>query len=93
MFRARSLIVFWLFAIGLLNGCAPSTPVPPPPATPTPAAHVCHITLLDRNGNVTARYDVAPNDIVRNDPLRQEIWFRVSGQEKHFHGSFEKECE
>ncbi|MFL6546031.1 MAG: hypothetical protein ACJ8LM_12740, partial [Candidatus Udaeobacter sp.] len=45
----------------------------------------------DQNGNVTERYDVGPSDIVRDDPLRQDIWFRVGGQEKRFHGSYQKE--
>jgi hypothetical protein len=47
--------------------------------------------LYDVNGNVTNRYDVGPNDIVRDDPIHQDIWFRVGGQEKHFHGSYQKE--
>ena len=53
--------------------------------------HGYHITLFDQNGNVSQRYDVGPNDIVRDDPLHQDIWFRVSGQEKRFHGSYQKE--
>jgi hypothetical protein len=40
---------------------------------------------------VSQRYDVGPNDIVRDDPLHQDIWFRVGGQEKRFHGSYQKE--
>jgi hypothetical protein len=59
---------------------------------PTPApVHGYHITLRDADGNVTQRYDVGPNDIVKDDPLHQDIWFRVGGQEKHFHGSYQKQ--
>jgi hypothetical protein len=40
---------------------------------------------------VSQRYDVGPNDIIRDDPLHQNICFRLGGQEKCFHGSYQKE--
>jgi hypothetical protein len=46
--------------------------------------------LYDQNGNVTQRYDVGQNDIVSDDPIHQNIRFRVGGQEKSFHGSYQK---
>ncbi len=91
MFRYRRLIV-WLVCLTAFSACVSTTPPAPGPVNPTPAPlHGYHITLYDQNGNVTERYDVGPNDIVRDDPLRQDIWFRVGGQEKRFHGSYQKE--
>lgn len=55
------------------------------------AVHGYHLTLYDQNGNVTQRYDLGPNDIVSDDPIHQNIRFRVGGQEKSFHGSYQKE--
>ena len=91
MFGDRRLILIGLICVGSLSGCSTSPP-PPGPVAPTPVPlHGYHITLYDQNGNVTQRYDVGPNDIVRDDLIHQEIWFRVAGQEKHFHGSYKKE--
>ena len=87
MLRYRRLIVVWLVCLTGLAACVSNNPPAPAPVQPTPAPlHGYHITLYDQNGNVTGRYDVGPSDIVRDDPLRQDIWFRVGGQEKHFHG-------
>ena len=92
MLRYRRLIVVWLVCLTGLAACVSTNPPGPAPVRPTPAPlHGYHITLYDQNGNVTERYDVGPSDIVRDDPLSQEIWFRVGGQEKHFHGSYQKE--
>ncbi|PYK35110.1 MAG: hypothetical protein DME54_05885 [Verrucomicrobia bacterium] len=92
MLRYRRLIVVWLVCLTGLAACVSTNPPAPAPVQPTPAPlHGYHITLYDQNGNVTGRYDVGPSDIVRDDPLRQDIWFRVGGQEKHFHGSYQKE--
>ena len=91
MFRYRRLIV-WLVCLTAFSACVSTTPPALGPVNPTPAPlHGYHITLYDQNGNVTERYDVGPSDIVRDDPLRQDIWFRVGGQEKRFHGSYQKE--
>jgi hypothetical protein len=90
MFRCRRIILVWLICVAGLAGCTSTTP--PAPVQPTPApVHGYHITLFNQNGNVSQRYDVGPNDIVRDDPLHQNIWFRVGGQEKRFHGSYQKE--
>ncbi|PYI82911.1 MAG: hypothetical protein DMF09_13325 [Verrucomicrobia bacterium] len=92
MLRYRRLIVVWLVCLTGLAACVSNNPPAPAPVQPTPAPlHGYHITLYDQNGNATGRYDVGPSDIVRDDPLRQDIWFRVGGQEKHFHGSYQKE--
>lgn len=92
MLRYRRLITVWLICLAGLAACVSTTPPAPSPVYPTPAPlHGYHITLYDENGNVTQRYDVGPNDIVRDDPLGQNIWFRVGEQEKHFHGSYQKE--
>src|SRR5207244_1125522 len=90
MFGYRRLILVCLICIAGLAACV--SPNPPAPVNPTPAPiHGYHITLYDENGNVSQRYDVGPSDIVRDDPLHQNIWFRVSGQERHFHGSYQKD--
>ena len=92
MFRYRRLILVWFVCLTALSACVSTTPPAPSPVHPTPAPlHGYHIILYDQNGNVTERYDVGPNDIVRDDPLRQDIWFRADGQERHFHGSYQKE--
>jgi hypothetical protein len=92
MLRYRRLIVVWLVCLTGLAACVSTNPPAPAPVQPTPVPlHGYHITLYDQNGNVRERYDVGPSDIVRDDPLRQEIWFRVGGQERHFHGSYQKE--
>ena len=92
MLRYRRLIVVWLVCLTGLAACVSTNLPAPAPVQPTPAPlHGYHITLYDQNGNATGRYDVGPSDIVRDDPLRQDIWFRVGGQEKHFHGSYQKE--
>ena len=92
MLGYRRLIVVWLVCLTGLAACVSTNPPAPAPVQPTPTPlHGYHITLYDQNGNVTERYDVGPSDIVRDDPLSQEIWFRVGGQEKHFHGSYQKE--
>ncbi|PYK66450.1 MAG: hypothetical protein DME50_05370 [Verrucomicrobia bacterium] len=86
MLRYRRLIVVWLVCLTGLAACVSNNPPAPAPVQPTPAPlHGYHITLY------AERYDVGPSDIVRDDPLSQEIWFRVGGQEKHFHGSYQKE--
>jgi hypothetical protein len=90
MLRYRRIILIWLICVAGLAACTSTTP--PAPLQPTPApVHGYHITLFDENGNVSQRYDVGPNDIVRDDPLHQNIWFQVGGQEKRFHGSYQKE--
>ena len=90
MLGYRRLIVVCFICVACLTACV-STP-PPGPVHPTPAPmHGYHITLYDQNGNVTHRYDVGQNDIVRDDPIHQNIWFRLNGQEQHFHGSYQKE--
>ena len=87
MFRHRKLAVLCALFVALLSAC-----VTPPPPPPTPVAiHGYHLTLYDTNDNVTNSYDLGPNDIIRDDPLHQEIWFRVNGQERHYHGSYKKE--
>ena len=92
MLGYRRLIVVCLICLGGLAGCVSTTPPAPVPVRSTPAPlHGYHITLYDVNGSVTQRYDIRPNDIIRDDPLGQNIWFRVGGQEKHFHGSYQKE--
>jgi hypothetical protein len=91
MFGNRRLILAYLVCLATFVACSTSQPGPAP-VQPTPAPlHGYHITLYDVNGNVTSRYDVGPTDIVRDDPIHQNIWFRVGGQEKHFHGSYQKE--
>jgi hypothetical protein len=91
MFGDRRLILVCYICLASLAGCSTNPPAPGP-VGPTPAPlHGYHITLYDQNGNVTQRYDVGPNDVVRDDPIHQDIWFRVGGQEKHFHGSYEKD--
>ena len=87
MFRCRTIILCLCCIVVL--GCASTPPAPVRPTNPPP--HGYHITLYDQNGTVTQRYDVGPNDIIRDEPLRQEIWFRTGGQEKRFHGSYQKE--
>jgi hypothetical protein len=90
MLRYRRIILVWLICLAGFVGCTQTTP--PAPLQPTPApVHGYHITLFDQNGNISQRYDVGPNDIVRDDPLHQNIWFLVGGQEKRFHGSYQKE--
>jgi hypothetical protein len=92
MFGCRRLILVCLVCLSGLAACVSTNPPAPNPVQPTPPPlHGYHITLYDENGNITQRYDVATADIVRDDPLRQDIWFRVAGQEKHFHGSYQKE--
>ena len=89
MFRYRRRLILSLCCF-VIVGCA--SPTPPAPVRPTNRPpHGYHITLFDQNGTVSQRYDIGPNDIIRDEPLRQEIWFRVGGQEKHFHGSYQKE--
>ncbi len=91
MFGYRRLIAVWFICFAALTACVSTTPGPGP-IQPTPApAHGFHITLYDVNGNVAHRYDVNSNDIVRDDPIHQNLWFRVNGQEQHFHGSYQKE--
>ena len=90
MFRHRKLAVLCALFIALLSACV--TPPPPAPTPPAPVAvHGYHLILYDVQGNETNSYDLGPNDIIRDDPLHQEIWFRVDGQEKHFHGTYKKE--
>lgn len=92
MLGYRRLILVWVVCLTGLAACVSTNQPGPAPVHPTRAPlHGYHITLYDNNGNVTERYDVGPTDIVRDDPLRQDIWFRVGGQEKHFHGSYQKE--
>jgi hypothetical protein len=87
----RRLVVTALICLAALSACVSPTPAPAP-IQPTPAPlHGYHLTLYDPNGNVSQRYDIGPNDVVRDDPIHQDIWFRVAGQEKHFHGSYEKD--
>lgn len=92
MFGYRRLIVTGLICFAGLIACVSTNPPAPSPVGPTPAPlHGYHITLYDQNGNMTERYDIGSNDVVRDDPIHQTIWFRVGGQEKHFHGSYEKD--
>ena len=92
MFGDRRLIVIGLICFAGFAACVSTNPPAPRPVGPTPAPlHGYHITLYDQNGNVTQRYDVGPNDVVRDDPIHQDIWFRVGSQERHFHGSYEKD--
>lgn len=87
----RRLMVTALICLAGLVSCVSPAPAPSP-VHPTPAPlHGYHLTLYDPNGNVTQRYDIGPNDIVRDDPIHQDIWFRVAGQEQHFHGSYQKD--
>jgi hypothetical protein len=91
MLGYRRLIVTSLICLAALAACV-SNPPAPAPVGPTPApTHGYHLTLYDQNGNVNERYDIGPNDVVRDDPIHQDIWFRVAGQEKHFHGSYQKD--
>jgi hypothetical protein len=90
MFRYRRIILVSLICVAGLAGCTSTTPLAPVQPTPAPV-NGYHITLFDQNGNVSQRYDVGPNDIIRDDPLHQNILFRVAGQEKDFHGSYQKE--
>ena len=90
MFGDRRIIVIALICFAGLVACS-TNPSPPSPVGPTPAPlHGYHLTLYDQNGNVTQRYDVGQNDIVSDDPIHQNIRFRVGGQEKSFHGSYQK---
>lgn len=90
MLSYRRLILVCLVALFGVAACVSNNP--PAPVNPTPApVHGYHITLFDQNGHVTQRYDVGPNDVVRDDPIRQDITFRVAGQEQHFHGSYQKD--
>jgi hypothetical protein len=92
MLGYRRLILVCVVCLTGLAACVSTNQPGPAPVHPTPAPlHGYHITLYDHNGNVTERYDVGPTDIVRDDPLHQDIWFRVGGQDKHFHGSYQKE--
>ena len=92
MFRHRKLAVVCALFIALLSACVTQPPPPPPAPSPAPVAiQGYHLTLYDVNGVETNSYDLGPNDIIRDDPLHQEIWFRVSGQEKHYHGSYKKD--
>ncbi|MFN2541102.1 MAG: hypothetical protein ABR514_02890 [Chthoniobacterales bacterium] len=91
MFGDRRLIVIALVCLASLAACSTNPPAPAP-IGPTPAPlHGYHLTLYDQNGNVAQRYDVGANDVVRDDPIHQDIWFRVGGEEKHFHGSYQKD--
>jgi hypothetical protein len=91
MFGYRRLIAVAFICAVALSACTTNAPTPAP-VSPTPAPlHGYHVTLYDTNGSVSARYDVGPNDIVRDDPIHQNIWFRVHGQEQHFHGSYQKD--
>ncbi len=90
MFGDRRLIVIGLICFAGLAACSTNPPAPGP-VGPTPAPlHGYHLTLYDQNGNVTQRYDVGVNDVVRDDLIHQDIWFRVGGEEKYFHGSYQK---
>jgi hypothetical protein len=92
MLRHRNLGVVCAVSLALLSACVTSPPPAPPAPSPAPVAiHGYHLTLYDSNGVETNSYDLGSNDIIRDDPLHQEIWFRVNGQEKHFHGSYRKE--
>jgi len=92
MFCHRKLALVCALFIALLSACVTSPPAPPSPSpAPIVVAHGYHLTLYDINGNVTNSYDLGPNDIIRDDPLHQEIWFRLNGQEKHYHGTYKKE--
>ena len=91
MFRDRRLILVYFICIATFVACSTNPPAPAP-VQPTPAPlHGYHITLYDVNGHVTNRYDVGPNDILKDDPIHQNISFRVNGQEKDFHGSYQKD--
>jgi hypothetical protein len=91
MFGDRRIIVIVLICFAGLAACS-TNPPGPSPVGPTPAPlHGYHLRLYDQNGNVTQRYDVGPNDIVSDDPIHQNIRFRVGGQERSFHGSYQKE--
>lgn len=91
MFGDRRLIVIGLICLAGLAACSTNPPAPGP-VGPTPAPlHGYHLTLYDQNGNVTKRYDVGTNDIVRDDPIHQDISFRVGGQVQNFHGSYQKD--
>jgi hypothetical protein len=90
MLGYRRLSVIALICMAGLVACSTNPPAPAP-VGPTPAPlHGYHLTLYDQNGNVTQQYDVGANDVVRDDPIHQDIWFRVGGEEKHFHGSYQK---
>jgi hypothetical protein len=92
MFGCRRLIVTCLICLACFTACVSTTPPAPSPVHPTPTPlHGYHITLYDQNGHMTHQYDIGPNDIIRDDPIHQNIWFRVGGQEQRFHGSFQKE--
>jgi hypothetical protein len=90
MFGHRRLILVCIVCLAALGACVSKSPPGPVQPTPVPA-HGYHITLYDQNGVVTQRYNVGPNDIIRDDPIHQDIWFRVGNQEKRFHGSYEKD--
>jgi hypothetical protein len=90
MFRHRKLAADLALCLALLGACVTDHPSPPSPPPPV-AIQGYHLTLYDANGDETNSYDLGPNDVIRDDPLHQEIWFRVNGQEKHFHGSYKKE--
>ncbi len=91
MFGDRRLILVCFICLASFAACSTNPPAPGPvPPTPAPL-HGYHITLYDVNGNVSQRYDVGRNDVVRDDPIHQDIWFRASGEEKHFHGSYQKD--
>ena len=71
MFGDRRLIVIGLICFAGLAACSTNPPAPSP-VGPTPAPlHGYHLTLYDPNGNVTQRYDVGANDIVRDDVMKQ----------------------
>ncbi len=90
MFGDRRLIVIGLICLAGVVACSTNPPAPSP-VGPTPAPlHGYHLTLYDQSGNVTQRYDVGPSDIVSDDPIHQDISFRVAGQVQHFHGSYQK---
>ena len=91
MFSYRRLTRLGFIFVLVLTSCVSNQPGPGPLA-PTPAPlHGYHLTLYNVNGGVSARYDVGPNDIVRDDPIRQNISFRVNGEVKQFHGSYQKD--
>jgi hypothetical protein len=91
MFGDRRLIVISLICFAGLAACSTNPPAPSP-VGPTPAPlHGYHLTLYDQNGKVTQRYDVGTKDIVSDDPIHQDISFRVGGQVQHFHGSYQKD--
>jgi hypothetical protein len=91
MFRHRKLAIVCAVFVALLSACVTSPPPPAPQPPPTVATHGYHLTLYDTNGNMSTSYDLGPNDIIRDDPIHQEIWFRLNGQEKHYHGTYKKE--